>query len=870
LRHIDEQCKRQINAGEYDSTAKLSEAFEWFSEAHLAANSNLVQSVFMTDHVQPYVVEHGRDPMGRVVFRRIIETLEDDDELLYVYDRQRVRSRVAEMVRYFALIRQRLDKETDFKFTPNLVKMVKMDVIDREQPVLNGPGTASFPETLRQINRELAGDVSPSQELAETLGDDWHATVKEAIVLFRDFLEDGLPDDFDQLAAYQQRAFVDLFVNAVTDRELEDEVGHIITASTGGGKTEGFLFPVLLYCLTAWKAGIDGNQAILTYPRRDLCNNQFKRLFDYVNTINTQLDRGTASFGDAPISIAIQHGGRRSVEMDCPECEGMLTPLEDGDRTVDGPLSCSRHDDHHYEWATTERDADADIIVMTQNSLHLRMMDRYGEAAFWSQMYPTKFLVLDEVHVYTEQAGMHVSNVMRRFKRGVREQSPGQRPSLVASSATIHNAEDFTRRIFGVDTARQISPSNDEMDTIGSEYVIFVKATEPRNVAVPIGDSMFRPQDEWEDIERTTASNLSCMIQIAYGFWHTARKQRGGTDAPDKDKILGFVDSIDSVSRLGGFVEEAEQDRELFEFRRPDAFLRGEGSNPDCHADTFRAGADDTFDERAVCEHLPPNKHLNECPTYEAGECWWTMDETFELRPMRMAIQKSGTRQRPTSESNPGDKWDQLIATSTLEVGFDNESIIGTFQYRAPMSVPSFLQRKGRGGRDIDDKPVTVVVLGSTSTDSYYFHHSDYLSDPADEHLEIPLDEKNRFIRSEHMIAAVFDYFNLHRGIDAQRIYQGDWGETGPDIDLLASELGTRDEEIRNWLRTAFNADETEAATVVERLREYVESLDEPVAPGVDQTPFWKFFRQAVDEASTTGTYAPLEDLVAQLREGGQ
>lgn len=873
LRRVDELCKRQINAGVYDSSAKLSEVFAWFEDEHLANDSELVEAVFQADQVQPHVVSYGREAMGRIVFRRIVETLEADDELLYVYDRQRVRSRVAEMARYFALIRQRLDEDTDFEFTPNLVKMVKLDIIDREQPIVEGDAAVSFQDTLRQINRKLSGDVSPSPELEATLGDDWLAEVKASVRLFRDFLDDGLPEEFDQLAAYQKRAFVDVYTNAVTDRELDDERGHVITASTGGGKTEAFLFPVLLYCLTAWKAGLEGNRAVLTYPRRDLCDNQFERLFEYAHKINDQLGHATVSFEEAPISIALQHGNRNYVELDCPACEGTLTaPDRDhGDGKQDGCLSCSNHDDHRYEWATTDRSAAADVIVMTQNSLHLRMMDRYGEEAFWSQAYPTKFLVLDEVHVYTEQAGMHVANVVRRFKRASRELAPGQVPSLVASSATIHNPKDFTRRIFGIadeDDVRWIEPDDDEMDTVGSEYIIFVKATEPRDVPVPIGDSVFKPQDEWDDVERTTASNLSCMIQIAYGFWHTARKERGGTrtDGVDKDKVLGFVDSIDSVSRLGNSVEDAEQNRHLFEFRRPDAFLRGEGSNPDCHDETFTAGADDTFDERAVCEHLPPNRYLNECPTYEAGECWWTMTQNFELRPMRMAIQKSGKRQRPSSSENPGDEWDQLVATSTLEVGFDNESIIGTFQYRAPMSVPSFLQRKGRGGRDAEDRPVTVVVLGSTSTDSYYFHHSDYLSDPRDEHLEIPLDEKNRYIRSEHMIAAVFDYFNIHEGIDARAIYKGRWPDYGPDVDELQVELERRGSDLKNWLETAFDVDEDEAATALERLTAYAGSLEDPVAPGIEETPYWAFFREAVEEAGSSGSYPPLDDLVTQLR----
>jgi hypothetical protein len=864
MRQIDERCKQQINAGNYDSTANLADVFEWFAEKHLDSDSELVREVFESTTVQRYTRQYGPDVLGRIVFDRLIQELEQDDELIYVYDQQRVRSQVAEMVRYFALLRQRIDEDTDFDFAPSLVKMAKLAIVDREQPMMEGESAVSFGKTLRTINRELSSGAEPASELAATLGDDWRGIVKETVAAFKKFLDDGLPEEFDSLAAYQKRALVEVYLQAVTEGEPDEELAHVITASTGGGKTEAFLFPVLMYCHTAWKAGIAGTKAILTYPRRDLCDNQFERLFDYVYTLNDQLATPSIGFDEAPVSIALQHGGRDDIELDCPECDGTLSPPDDD--YEGGPLSCSHDESHRYEWATTDRSESADIVVMTQNSLHLRLMDWRGREAFWDDQHPPKFLVLDEVHVYTEQSGMHVSNVVRRFKRAARERAPAQTPSLVASSATINEAEDFTSRIFGVDEAQEITPATEETDTIGSEYIVFVKATEPRDVAIPIGDSVFKPQDEWEDIERTTASNLSSMIQIAFAFWHTARKERGGTNRPDKDKILGFVDSIDSVSRLGGYVEDAEQERELFKLRRPDAVLRGEGQNPDCPRARFREGSDDQFNEAAVCDSVVPNANRNECSVYEAGECWWTMRENFELRPMQLAVQKSGRRQRPTSPKDPGDEWDQLIATSTLEVGFDHESIIGTFQYRAPMSVPSFLQRKGRGGRDAEDRPVTVVVLGSNSTDSYYFHHSDYLSDPREEHLEIPLDEHNRFVRAEHMVAAVFDYFNVHDGIDAARIYQGQKGREGPDVAELDVELSARRGALEDWLEQTFEVDDGETEQALDTLASYVESLQEPVAPEIDDTPYWELFSEAVEGAGTTGSYRPLDELLAELR----
>lgn len=883
LRRVDEGCKQQINAGNYDATVKLATVFDWFATEHLQDESVFVTEVLESDTVFMETLEYDREQLGHLLFDRLVADLEADDELLYVYDRQRVRSRVAEMVRYFALIRQRLDTDewSDYGFAPNLVKMVKMDILDREQPIIDQERASKFGPTLRRINKETSAEaVTPATELDERLGDDWRDAISETVQFMGSFFEDGLPAQFAALADYQADAFVELYVDAVTESrrpDAETSDAHVITASTGGGKTEAFLFPTLAYCHTAWQAGIQGNKATLTYPRRDLCNNQFERLLDYVFEMNEQLDAEHAAFEDAPISIGLQHGNRLELEPDCPFCDGENS-LENTGYNGGEYFICTQYDDHRIEWATTDRSKPADIIVTTQNSLHVRLMDKYGKEAFWSSPYPTKFLVLDEVHVYTEQSGMHVSNVVRRFKRALEDRNNQQTPSLVASSATIHEAKDFTAAIFDTDEddIELIEPAEDEKVTTGSEYMIFVKATEPRDAEIPLGDSVFKPREEWgANMQRTTASNLSCMIQIAFAFYHTARKEAAGARPGlevNKDRILGFVDSIDSVGRLGSDVEDAEWNRRLFEMRRPDAIIRGD-ANPDCPTETFQNGTDDEFEETAVCEHVVPNEHLNECSVYEAGECWWTMrDRELELQPMRMAIHKSGNRQRPpgsTRHHDPNEDWDQLIATSALEVGFDHPSIIGTFQYRAPMSVPGFIQRKGRGGRDIEDKPVTVVVLGSTSTDSFYFHHSEYLSRPRDEHLEIPIDEDNPFVRAEHMTAAVFDYFNVRDGSDAERIYRGaGTGQIGPDIDYLLRELGTERDNIREWLRSGFGEDETTVEQVLKELEAYLETLDEPLMPGEDDRPFWEAFREIVTETRTSGNSDDIDTLARRMRGG--
>lgn len=916
-RAINEECTRQINAGNYDCAASLRVVYDVFARKHLfdeahieggcpdieqltadvdrllvdeqpklvdAANDEQREKldngepfvdVVLTEELVFETAQFGWNEVAKAIFQRVIEQLEQENELLYVYNRQQVRSHVAETARYFALMRQRLGSDSPYEYAPSLVKMVKLASADREQPIIKrgAEESARLQSPISQLDERLLSDgvdVTPAWELADAMGDNWQDAVAEALDAFETFLNHGLSEEFDALAGYQARAFRDLYIDAVTENE---ERSHVVTASTGGGKTEAFLFPILMYCVTADAAGIDGSTAVLTYPRRDLCDNQFERAFEYITEINRLRGSLDRDFNESSITISLQHSTRNDVELECPHCDAKLTPVDDW---RESHFSCSGPQSHEIRYATTGRADPADIVITTQSSLHRRILDKYGRQAFWEQSYPPKFLVLDEVHIYSDQAGMNVANLVRRFKQALDYAGHEQSPTLVASSATIEAEEEFTNRIFGTDTAEHIHPHEEEKRTTSREHFVFVKATDPREVQVPTGDSVFKPREDWDpdEVVSTTATNLSCMIQIAFGFQHTMRKEtveKGGSTV-DKNRLLGFVDSIDSVSRLAGYVQEAE-DEGLFELRQPDALLGTRDNNPDCPRERFREATDDEYSEEAVCDSLPPNPNHTKCEVYEHGECWWTMgDGGIDLQRLRIAKHKSGGTVRADGTGLTEDEWDMLISTSALEVGFDHESVIGTFQYRAPRNVPGFIQRKGRGGRDADDEPITVVVLGSSPTDAYYFHHSNILSDPSDEHLEIPLDEKNRFVRASHMTSAILDYFNVRNDVDADRIFTGK-SNTGPDVDYLRTQFYDHRPELKQWLTGAFKSEDdpdldAEIDDVLAEFEAYLEKLNQPVAPGENDTPFWEFFGEALDGGADTGSYGPLDELIQSYQDG--
>jgi hypothetical protein len=99
---------------------------------------------------------------------------------------------------------------------------------------------------------------------------------------------------------------------------------------------------------------------------------------------------------------------------------------------------------------------------------------------------------------------------------------------------------------------------------------------------------------------------------------------------------------------------------------------------------------------------------------------------------------------------------DLVFATSSLEVGFDDPDMILVYQHFAPVNLASFVQRKGRGGRGADDRPVTGITLSAFSPrDTWYFRHPDELLDEAG--FEVPLNPDNYFVRRGQAVACLLD-----------------------------------------------------------------------------------------------------------------
>lgn len=799
---IEKKNETDINSGVYDCAVSVSELIDYVvatSPGELQALRNVLGG--------PSDVSSSAREMECVIVTQCIREMVEMGVILHVYDKQRVRSRIAELVRYLSYLKQRMDEEYDQ--SPGLTHMVKLQVKHRMRPARTVPLQLVIRDifeiknhiTLNDSSRALLKD--PHQyELA-------FSYLKEMICTY---FGKNSRDIF--LSSFQVEGFRELFRAAISDNFSSNRLSFIIQSGTGSGKTETFLFPVLLYSLLMHKK--TGTKALLLYPRIDLCNDQLQRLVRYVLILNTR-----GMLGSRKLKIGIQHSRTDAISFNCPYpgCEGKVA--QTGAR---GIFVCD-HDATHIIDFIVNKYSPADIIITTPDSLHRRLMDREGKNLIWDGKGTLpKFVVFDEAHLYTNQMGMHVANIVRRLRRRI-QKGEGE-PLFIASSATIGAPAFFARNLFSTEDAVVIKPEERDLEQTGREYVIFLKTTNPRRVTIkkPVhevhpgsvrrgqspADRRGRALGEQEEGSTTIATNLSAMIQTAFCFHHAMLKMQG------KDRIMGFVDSIDIIKRLGEKLCDAERNKQLYRLRTPDQKL-GTAFNPQC--------------PHVPCDRLPPNPYTNPCKVYCDGECWWVM-EPHDCNPIRIHIHKSGTTQNCQGTNVETDDWDMMITTSALEVGFDHNAIIGTFQYMAPMNIPGFVQRIGRGGRSPTDMPIAVVVLGSRPLDSFYFHHTALLTNPDSSKLEIAIDQDNAYVKAMHIASFIYDYIStIGLPADVERNYYQ------MDLEETRSLIENNHQHLIEAITQTFQISDSDASEILEQVHEYFGTWLEKVDLESDKVP---------------------------------
>lgn len=662
---------------------------------------------------------------------------------LMMADEGRLRSRMAEQARTLRYVKQRFTHDDAYS-RPYLVRSLKLELLARDKP---------------ERKDRIAGAI---QTASEGL-DDGHRSALMGLQTMLERRWGGSP----KVAGFQARSLIALS-QAWAGRGSNC---HVIAADTGSGKTEAAILPLLAAVAADRMKGIKGCRAVLAYPRVRLATNQAQRLAGYFASFSEVPGMPTVTLGLQVAAVPRSFNDLHQREIDagwrdlgartftfpffaCPACEqDLLLGHEQGADGADR-LHCTRCSWHFDGWVGSKsalKTAPPAFFLPTTDSLHQWMHNPEYGRLFGDDVgfVAPRALVADEIHLYSHIHGAQVGYALRRLvARAEQASEPRGEILSVGMSATLGDPAQAWGRLIG-QSANLITPRSGEKtpNPRGREYFYFI-------------------QPEIESRGRDIAG-ASTTIQSLMSLSHNMRRRSG---AEGGFRGIAFLDSIDKVRRLHSAYDDAETYKKLAALRTrnyPDDPMTGR--------------------ERTECCGQPHG-----CDVFKQGECWWFAANDPAQRtasgrrrpgaPLVVAEQPvfSGTSGKVEAMIK---RSDIVFATSSLEVGYDDPDISLVYQHYAPRNLASFIQRKGRGGRGVDDRPITGVTLSLySSRDTWWFRKPREMISPAG--FESPLNPDNFFVRRGQLTATILDGFAkaARRGlpIDTAAPLPAVWAEIDP------------------------------------------------------------------------------------------
>lgn len=535
-----------------------------------------------------------------------------------------------------------------------------------------------------------------------------------------------------RLAEFQSRATLRILEGLAARRSN----GTLVSAGTGSGKTLAFYLPAMarIGALRIRQGtGAGWVKLLAIYPRTELLRDQFAEVYAEARRLDGLMNSRGASkirigtlFGETPASAASlkqygQNGWRRTTEgqvcsyMACPQpnCDGeLLWRHEDLDKGRE-QLTCARCG---YGIATDElaltrdylRAKPPDILFTTTEMLNQRLSDTASRHLFGLRpgaSRPPEMVLLDEVHTYSGNHGAQVGYLLRRWRHLVNAPI-----TFVGLSATLQDGVRFFARLTGLAEyqVEEVTPRPADMLAEGAEYLLALR-----------GDPVSR------------AALLSTTIQ---GAMLMMRVMDCSAGSPSQglygQRVFAFTDDIDVTNRLYFGVQDAEGRNDRGE---PDLVR-----HPDGPLAVLRRPIPSTSRERA-------------------GQNWTMPDAIGHRLHERKRIGR-------TSSQDPGVTrgLDLIVATASLEVGFNDAGVGAVIQHKAPRDAAQFLQRKGRAGRPRGMRPWTVIVLSDYGRDRLAYQGYEQLFDPELQPRHLPF--ASRYIQRMQATYALIDFLAQELG----------------------------------------------------------------------------------------------------------
>lgn len=636
--------------------------------------------------------------VGEADAETIVEDLVDA-VLLFAFESpdrgERYRSRFAEAMRLLVRARQIFRNES-YRGAPPLVADFRIDLRARRYP---------------KRDRDSVAIAASQSNLTKVQCAIWRAIAPPLI------------------ARFQEDAALRLL------SRLERDDGVIVTAGTGSGKTLAFYLPVLVRLAELAKPGEFWTKAIAIYPRNELLKDQFTEAYRNVRKTKAILNRpgrralriGTY-FGDTPKQTG-DKGNRedfpqlpkawRQVPAKgeakayvCPflrcDCDGELhwsvADFQSGRERLFCAAGCGATFDEQSVALTRQsiRQYPPDILFTTTEMLNQALSDQRSRHLFGVRVHSSRspeFLLLDEAHTYSGVSGAQAALTLRRWRAMV-----GGPVRWVGLSATLEQAQSFFADLTGLSLHQvsEVTPADGDMIYEGREYQVALRG-DPASRAALLSTSI-------------QASMLLARVMDTPGNRSKGRFGR---------KLFAFTDDLDVTHRLYDNLRDAEG---CDAFGR---FVPGDGTLAALRSSERRDG-----DLRA---------------RDAAGQRWRLPEKIgHRLEDPLVVARTTGRDPGVDREANV------IVATSTLEVGFNDPTVGAVLQHKAPRNFASFLQRRGRAGRNRDMRPLTVTVLSDYGRDRQLFQSFEHLFDPLLAAQSLPI--QNQYVLRMQAAFALLDW----------------------------------------------------------------------------------------------------------------
>jgi hypothetical protein len=723
-----------------------------------------------------------------------------------------------------------LPKRYRTRFAETIRLMLKLRQLRRNTPWTDGKHLVADARIVHRARQFPRRDISP-EKVRQCLADN--------------HIDDDLIETVDTVLANKQLADFQLeaTVGILKSLSTSQNAGFVVSAATSGGKSLAFYLPVLSWVADNALIGDHWVKAIALYPRNELLKDQLSSAYATSRLLDSRQQKMGrrpitvgAYFGSVPNSTAsFKRQGDFSIKqwkatnlgftcpfIRCPKCDGSVRWLKTDIAANKEVLNCESTQCGYVTPPDTlrlTRDSlnsnPPDILLTTTEMMNRHMSNAEHWGLFGIRTRPPRVMLLDEIHTNEGSSGANAAILIRRW-RHLTNASP---IVFVGLSATLADPRTFFSVLTGLTENQVISvePQPQNIDSRGAEYMIALRSD-----------------------PTTGVSPLSTTIQTIMLMRRMLDAKNIISDGVIGQRLFAFTDKLDVLNRLYDDFRDAEG-RDNYKSRNYNPMALATLRRPNPNTQNFRQRDG-------------------------AGQIWWS--------PQAIGHNLIGDEQLTvgrTASQDPGvDDRDVIIATASLEVGFNDPTVGAVVQHKAPNGAATFLQRKGRAGRTDVMRPYTVVVLSDFGRDRIAYLSYDQLFSPVVKTVNLPI--KNRYVLRMQATYALIDWIAKSITVPGNRMGAA-WrylatkenfdGNRRAALDLVSRVLegGYERQNLKYFLMNSLGIDDSEVEAlfwqaprsillhVLPTLHKQLTSWVEPGLPdvkGENQKPLRDFIPQAM------------------------